>query len=560
MSLKWRRTLLLLTAASLSVTLFMVYYSYEHRASSIQDTAAQFAQLPPLEELNDPQNNGFRRIAHFGAKAEDVNKGNDFWKRAVKPLKKEMLNRKDFGDVKYFGAEEKESYPMKKNSVQSVSNRNASEATGVVSYVSTTVTSNLTDDQKEKYVEEKVDVQRSENRNVRKTKLPVMEEFYPVKGKQPIDDEEKEKFQENNLDNFNGGNVISKIEKIEAQVIEDIHPVKAEKQTDDDKDNLKSVVNKIAESSRGGVALKIEDTEIEDFYPVKAKRPVEATKSVITEPVVEPTVNSSDWKSYFNRIPRIDGENIIAMSLYGSNMRYTMGAIRNAELIRENFPGWKLRIYTESPSENPRYGLVPQTVISKLRDLSAEIHFMLPGEGFIPPMMWRFLVADDLWVDRFIIRDSDARLTDRDAAAVHAWVKSEKPFNCIRDHPSHAGYAISGGMWGARPQLLYSILRRSWKDMMRGVRTEYLQDMNFLNYVVWPKVQHHAYCSDSVSCDQWPGAHPFPVPRLGYEHVGQVVNEHDLGRPIDIQILRTAGENDKCVPKVNIRDVLRNKS
>jgi hypothetical protein len=233
-----------------------------------------------------------------------------------------------------------------------------------------------------------------------------------------------------------------------------------------------------------------------------------------------------------------------------------MGAIRNAELIHENFMGWKLRIYTEAPSDSPRFGLVSQTVLSKLRELGAQVHYMQPGEDFIPPMMWRFLVADDTWVDRFIVRDADARLTERDAAAVHAWVKSGKAFNCIRDHPSHTGYAISGGMWGGVPQGLHAILRRSWKDMMRGVRSDYLQDMNFLNYVIWPKVQGHAYCSDSVSCDQWPAAFPFPIPRLGYEHVGQVFNEQDLGRPVDIQILRDAGENAKCVPNVNIRELL----
>jgi len=163
-------------------------------------------------------------------------------------------------------------------------------------------------------------------------------------------------------------------------------------------------------------------------------------------------------------------------------------------------------------------------------------------------MMWRFLVADDLSVDRFIIRDTDSRLTQRDASAVYDWVKSGEAFHCVRDHPSHASYAVSGGLWGGNPQLLRNYLRKTWREMMAGSRPDYLEDMNFLNNVVWPKLMYHAYCSDSVSCKSFPSSYPFSQRRHGYEHVGQVVSEQELGRPIDINILKQAGENPECLP------------
>ena len=81
---------------------------------------------------------------------------------------------------------------------------------------------------------------------------------------------------------------------------------------------------------------------------------------------------------------------------------------------------------------------------------------------------------------------------------------------------------------------------------MRGISKQYLSDMQFLNQVIWPKVSVHAYCSDSVSCDKYASSHAFPLPRYGYEHVGQVFNEHELGRPMDIDILRQAGEHLPC--------------
>jgi len=61
-------------------------------------------------------------------------------------------------------------------------------------------------------------------------------------------------------------------------------------------------------------------------------------------------------------------------------------------------------------------------------------------------------VLDDESVDKFIVRDSDSRFTPRDAAAVADWLKqgADYAFHCIRDHPSHSWYPISGGLWGGR--------------------------------------------------------------------------------------------------------------
>ena len=239
--------------------------------------------------------------------------------------------------------------------------------------------------------------------------------------------------------------------------------------------------------------------------------------------------------------------NVVAMSLYGSEARYTAGVIRNVYLARQNFPGWKLWVYIESSSSS-KYPSVPEDVISRIVSVGAEVHYVSPDDDMIPPMMWRFLVADDAAVDWFIVRDADSRLTPRDAAAVASWMGSGRAFHCIRDHPSHAAYAVSGGLWGGRAPLLRLVLRRSWASMMRGVAAGYLNDMNFLNSVVWPRVERHAYCVDSVSCDHWPNAFPFPIARHGYEHVGQVYDENDIPRNGDVQILKHTLENRHCLP------------
>lgn len=81
---------------------------------------------------------------------------------------------------------------------------------------------------------------------------------------------------------------------------------------------------------------------------------------------------------------------IVSMSLYGAEAHYMVGAIENAKLVTKNFPGWKLRFYVESPlTKNPKYGQVPQEVLENLRSLGADIHYIVPEEDFLPPMMWR---------------------------------------------------------------------------------------------------------------------------------------------------------------------------
>lgn len=230
---------------------------------------------------------------------------------------------------------------------------------------------------------------------------------------------------------------------------------------------------------------------------------------------------------------------VISMSLWSSQTRYTFGALRNAQLMPVYFPGWTLRIYIEKPREDETtiFTPVPERIVNKLVKLGVEIMRVDADRSHIPPMMWRFLVADDMSVDLFIVRDSDCRLQERDAIVVKDWIASQKAFHCIRDHPSHAAYSILGGLWGGMPRKLHEILPIPWQELMMGLRSDYSQDMAFLSSAIWPKVQNYAFCHDSVSCRKWSNSHPFPVERIGTEHLGQVFDAFGNARDEDIQIL-----------------------
>ena len=108
---------------------------------------------------------------------------------------------------------------------------------------------------------------------------------------------------------------------------------------------------------------------------------------------------------------------VISYGLYGADDRYTIGAIRNAQLAPIVYPGWGVRFYVDQS--------VPRAVQAKLRSLGAHL-VQMGGRsrmgGAIGGMFWRFLVASDDAVDRFVVRDCDSRLSARERLAVEEWI------------------------------------------------------------------------------------------------------------------------------------------
>jgi len=135
---------------------------------------------------------------------------------------------------------------------------------------------------------------------------------------------------------------------------------------------------------------------------------------------------------------------IISFSLWGQDPKYTIGAIRNAELGPEIYPSWTCRFYTGED--------VTDEIKSKLLDLKSEVIEM--GGADWNGMFWRFFAAEN--ADIMISRDTDSRLSLRERAAVDEWLASDKNFHIMRDHPYHKT-EILGGMWGCRNGLLKGI-------------------------------------------------------------------------------------------------------
>lgn len=177
---------------------------------------------------------------------------------------------------------------------------------------------------------------------------------------------------------------------------------------------------------------------------------------------------------------------VIAFSLWGNNFRYLGGALQNASLAKTFYPDWICRYYIGKSTMNV------SGFINKIKKYDNVEIVEMPEEGNWTGMFWRFYAASDPTVDVMISRDTDSRLGFREKAAVDEWLKSDKQFHIMRDHPNH-GVPILGGMWGVKGNLLSDI-----KEISEHYNPgDFWQtDQIFLKKLVYPKVKEVSIVHD----------------------------------------------------------------
>tara|TARA_R110000868_G_scaffold341244_1_gene602071 strand:+ start:430 stop:1098 length:669 start_codon:yes stop_codon:yes gene_type:complete len=200
---------------------------------------------------------------------------------------------------------------------------------------------------------------------------------------------------------------------------------------------------------------------------------------------------------------------VISFSLWGTSQKYTIGAIENAKLALEYYPGWVCRYYIASS--------VPEEIIQKLNKFKNTEIILMEEEGDWTGMFWRFYAASDPSVSIMISRDCDSRLGYREKMAVQEWENSNKDFHIMRDHPHHAT-EILGGMWGCKSPLLLDMISFIKEYKKKG--NFWQVDQNFLREIIHPIIKNNAFVHDEFFQNM-----PFPVDRNGLEFVGQVFDK-----------------------------------
>ena len=228
----------------------------------------------------------------------------------------------------------------------------------------------------------------------------------------------------------------------------------------------------------------------------------------------------------------LQGKEVLSYSLYGSNPRYTTGAVENARLHKSIYPGWTMRVYHDAS--------VPAEILQSLKNHDVELRDMSSSKN--NKMSWRFTAGLENDVLRFCSRDIDARLSRREKLAVDAWLKSGKMFHVMRDHPSHSKFPMLGGMWCASKEAS-PLIREHLPEISSS--DYYLSDMDWLNSKLWITASKNVLQHDSFSCQEFGGGFPFPSARIGWEHVGSVYIDGKM-REGDVKILSNTQQPPEC--------------
>jgi hypothetical protein len=207
---------------------------------------------------------------------------------------------------------------------------------------------------------------------------------------------------------------------------------------------------------------------------------------------------------------------IISFSLWGNDPKYTIGAVKNALLTEQIYPGWISRFYVGQS--------VPNYIIETLQSINNVEVVLMNEYGNWIGMFWRFYACDD--ADIMLSRDTDSRLSVREKLAVDEWLNSDKNFHIMRDHPLHTT-EILGGMWGCRNGILKGI-KKTIDEYTKG---DFWQvDQNFLKEKIYPMVINDSFIHDSfLSYND--NKKPFPSERMEQEFVGDVFDQYDQRHP-----------------------------
>lgn len=192
---------------------------------------------------------------------------------------------------------------------------------------------------------------------------------------------------------------------------------------------------------------------------------------------------------------------IISFSLYGDSPIYNIGCIENAKLKQEIFKNWIMRVYYNES--------VPDQTIEQLKTYEVELIKINEDTNFFGSL-WRFRVFDDPEVSHFISRDCDSRISLRDEQSVNDWLKSDKKFHIIREHPIGHGWVMNAGMWGAKIDTTFDIKEKINEYLTKNnLPEEKSIDQRFLRDVIYPIAKQDLFLNDVF---------------FNYENIGVAIN------------------------------------
>lgn len=222
--------------------------------------------------------------------------------------------------------------------------------------------------------------------------------------------------------------------------------------------------------------------------------------------------------------PETREHNIIAFSLFGADPKYCETAILNVQEQPQIYPGWKCHFFVDDT--------VPRNIIQRLQDDGGIVTQVTQDQkDRYPGPMWRFLAYDTPQAHRFIFRDADSVISERESAAVEEWVNSGALFHMMRDAGTHTELMLAG-LWGCVAGSLPEMAAAIDEFVSKPISSRHFADQFFLRQAVWPTAKESLIQHDSMF--DFMEARPFPGgPQPDDFHVGYaegspiITIEHD---------------------------------
>jgi len=210
----------------------------------------------------------------------------------------------------------------------------------------------------------------------------------------------------------------------------------------------------------------------------------------------------------------------IAFSLYGSDLRYSVGAIKNAIIAEQILDDEYELVFFVGQS-------VPAWVVSTLRLFPSVQIIQTDAPEDHTAKLWRFL-ACELDYDFVAFRDADARLSLRELHAHEEFLESGLDAHIMKDHPIGHNYPINAGMFTVRSALFKDI-----RALMESadISSYYTQDQDFLRNMIYPRIQFSCFIHDEFYDTDVEGKSirkPYVLePVNEVSHIGAALDEND---------------------------------
>lgn len=216
---------------------------------------------------------------------------------------------------------------------------------------------------------------------------------------------------------------------------------------------------------------------------------------------------------------------VLSYSLWGNKPKYTFGAIANASDAKHIYPDFEVRFYVDSS--------VPEPVIQRLLGLNAKVFKIdLGSNSSWDGLFWRYLPSIEQGVEVLISRDTDSRLSEREAASVEDWLNSDAALHIMRDHPGHY-MPILGGMCGFRHRSLAK-LAALLPGVLGGSKSHYYNsDQRYLNMWMLEFLDDDSFVNDEIFERKI-----FRVKRNELSYVGESIDENGESNMEHREILR----------------------